>query len=109
MPGQVPSKKKKKYSGRGSGLMLKEDDFGYRDDGQGLADLTPKQVAFFAALMVNGGHIRKACEEVKYEYSYGRALVSKHPLIRTAIKQFREKMKSSLADWVEMVPRAKAK
>ncbi len=64
-------------------------------------------IALISAMIINGGNISGAAEQLGMNASYCRNLVSKHPLIREVVAKYRETMISSLDDWVTLVPRAK--
>lgn len=73
-----------------------------------IKDMTPQQVALFAAMLTNGGNITKAARQVGMNESYARRLASKHAVFREALRQYGHAMKTCLEDWTEIVPRAKA-
>lgn len=73
-----------------------------------LQDMTPQQVALFAAMLVNGGNITRAADTVGMNASYARRLVSQHRVFREAIRQYGEGMRTCLQDWLDLVPQAKA-
>lgn len=73
-----------------------------------IKDLTPQQVALFAAMLVNGGKITPAAKQVGMNPSYARRLVSKHAVFRDAIRQYGDGMRTCLQDWMDLVPQAKA-
>lgn len=71
-------------------------------------DLTPQQVALFAAMLINGGNITRAAETVGLNASYARRFVSKHPLFRESLRQYGKGMQTNLQEWLDLVPQAKA-
>ena len=57
---------------------------------------------------MNGGNITEAARQVGYNPSYARSLMAKHPALRGAIQHYKEQMASCLAEWAELLPKAKA-
>jgi len=86
--------------------MMEEDDS--PEMLEAMKDLNPKQVAMFAAWVINGGNVTKAAESVGYNGTYGRRVWNENPGFQRAKEYFDNfVMEEDTREWIELLPEAK--